>query len=187
MAVTTTKAVSKRSARTFVDEGMEKESYDSHNRKITLELQNARRTVPEPLHNLRKTSKFDEAREDEVADSSSSSSASSSSGQSDLDISLSASDRAELGISIADFNTANPSLHHDTTAYHSLPSFINTKFGNPQKSPSFSKEFDLQAMELSAGNYPANFGVVVPGVYRSSYPEPQNYDSLQGLGLKTIM
>jgi tyrosine-protein phosphatase SIW14 len=35
---------------------------------------------------------------------------------------------------------------------------------------------------------PANYGAVLPGaVYRSSYPEPKNYEFLQSLKLKTIM
>ena len=34
---------------------------------------------------------------------------------------------------------------------------------------------------------PANFGVVTPGVYRSSYPKREDYDFLAGLGLKTIV
>lgn len=34
---------------------------------------------------------------------------------------------------------------------------------------------------------PINFGVVVPGVYRSSYPKPEDYDFLKNLGLKTVM
>lgn len=34
---------------------------------------------------------------------------------------------------------------------------------------------------------PANFGVVVPGVYRSSYPKPDDFPFLQNLKLKTVM
>lgn len=34
---------------------------------------------------------------------------------------------------------------------------------------------------------PINFGTVVPGVYRSSYPKEDDYPFLQKLGLKTIM
>jgi tyrosine-protein phosphatase SIW14 len=35
---------------------------------------------------------------------------------------------------------------------------------------------------------PANYGVLVPGaVYRSSYPQPKNYEFLQSLNLKTII
>lgn len=34
---------------------------------------------------------------------------------------------------------------------------------------------------------PTNFGTVVPGVYRSSYPQEADYPFLQKLGLKTIM
>lgn len=34
---------------------------------------------------------------------------------------------------------------------------------------------------------PANFGEVVHGIYRSSYPNPRNLPALEKLGLKTIM
>ena len=34
---------------------------------------------------------------------------------------------------------------------------------------------------------PLNFGVVVPGVYRSSYPKPADFEYLRGLELKTIV
>lgn len=34
---------------------------------------------------------------------------------------------------------------------------------------------------------PLNFGTVVPGVYRSSYPQEADYPFLEKLGLKTIM
>ncbi|CAK7272473.1 tyrosine-protein phosphatase siw14 [Sporothrix epigloea] len=34
---------------------------------------------------------------------------------------------------------------------------------------------------------PINFGFVMPGLFRSSYPRPENFDFLQGLGLKTIV
>ncbi|TWU73881.1 hypothetical protein ED733_002302 [Metarhizium rileyi] len=37
------------------------------------------------------------------------------------------------------------------------------------------------------GGRPTNFGVVVPGLYRSSYPKPENYDFLASLGLKTVV
>ncbi|RCI16049.1 hypothetical protein L249_3175 [Ophiocordyceps polyrhachis-furcata BCC 54312] len=40
--------------------------------------------------------------------------------------------------------------------------------------------------DLSAGR-PANFGVVLPHVYRSSYPQPENYAFLQSLKLKTVV
>lgn len=34
---------------------------------------------------------------------------------------------------------------------------------------------------------PANFGVVVPGVYRSSFPQSKDYGFIETLGLKTIV
>ena len=40
---------------------------------------------------------------------------------------------------------------------------------------------------LPAESRPANFGVVVPGVYRSSFPQADDYAFIQGLKLKTIV
>lgn len=34
---------------------------------------------------------------------------------------------------------------------------------------------------------PSNFGVVVPGVYRSSFPQSEDYGFIEGLKLKTIV
>jgi tyrosine-protein phosphatase SIW14 len=34
---------------------------------------------------------------------------------------------------------------------------------------------------------PHNFGVVIPGVYRSSFPRSHDFEYLKGLGLKTIV
>ncbi|KAK4101100.1 hypothetical protein N658DRAFT_80285 [Parathielavia hyrcaniae] len=40
---------------------------------------------------------------------------------------------------------------------------------------------------LPASHPPGNFGVVVPGVYRSSFPQPEDYAFIQALRLKTII
>lgn len=41
--------------------------------------------------------------------------------------------------------------------------------------------------EKTTMGQPSNFGTVVPGVYRSSYPQEANYPFIQKLKLKTIM
>ncbi|UKZ89757.1 uncharacterized protein TrAFT101_004798 [Trichoderma asperellum] len=46
-----------------------------------------------------------------------------------------------------------------------------------------ASEFPLAPME----GRPVNFGVVVPGVYRSSYPKADDYGFLKGLELKTVV
>ncbi|KAG6005004.1 hypothetical protein E4U21_000577 [Claviceps maximensis] len=38
-----------------------------------------------------------------------------------------------------------------------------------------------------ANNHPINFGLVIPGVYRSSYPKPEDHEFLGGLKLKTVV
>ncbi|KAJ4131418.1 tyrosine-protein phosphatase siw14 [Fusarium equiseti] len=43
------------------------------------------------------------------------------------------------------------------------------------------------APPMSADGRPFNFGVVVPGVYRSSFPKSHDFEYIKGLGLKTIV
>ncbi|KAK4189837.1 putative tyrosine-protein phosphatase [Podospora australis] len=40
---------------------------------------------------------------------------------------------------------------------------------------------------LPSDGRPANFGIVVPGVYRSSFPQAEDYGFIEGLKLKTIV
>jgi tyrosine-protein phosphatase SIW14 len=40
---------------------------------------------------------------------------------------------------------------------------------------------------LPTESRPANFGIVVPGVYRSSFPQTEDYGFIEGLKLKTIV
>lgn len=46
---------------------------------------------------------------------------------------------------------------------------------------------DRDSRPIHVHGCPENFGLVVPGVYRSSYPKPDNYRFLQGLKLKTVV
>ena len=40
---------------------------------------------------------------------------------------------------------------------------------------------------LPTSGRPINFGVVVPGVYRSSFPKTEDHEFISGLKLKTIV
>jgi tyrosine-protein phosphatase SIW14 len=40
---------------------------------------------------------------------------------------------------------------------------------------------------MSTDGRPFNFGVVIPGVYRSSFPKLHDFEYIKGLGLKTIV
>lgn len=51
--------------------------------------------------------------------------------------------------------------------------------------PTIPQAFDYPAAPLEGR--PLNFGVVIPGVYRSSYPKPHDYDYLKSLELKTVV
>ncbi|KAH8821203.1 tyrosine phosphatase family-domain-containing protein [Xylogone sp. PMI_703] len=44
-----------------------------------------------------------------------------------------------------------------------------------------------RASESNILGQPANFGPVLPGIYRSSYPQPEHFDFLRTLGLKSII
>lgn len=49
-----------------------------------------------------------------------------------------------------------------------------------------SDEKDVEEI-VSPPGAPVNFGAVMPGIYRSSYPQPEHYSYLSTLGLKTII
>lgn len=44
-----------------------------------------------------------------------------------------------------------------------------------------------ESLEEKIPGQPINFGTIVPGVYRSSYPQETDYPFIQKLGLKTIV
>lgn len=46
---------------------------------------------------------------------------------------------------------------------------------------------EVEAASASSAGQPLNFGLVLPGLYRSSYPKSENFGFLQGLGLKTVV
>lgn len=54
-------------------------------------------------------------------------------------------------------------------------------------SPSSSVSDPSDYPSPAANGRPINFGLVVPGVYRSSYPKPEDYQFLSGLKLKTVV
>ncbi|EFY95922.2 tyrosine phosphatase [Metarhizium robertsii ARSEF 23] len=73
-----------------------------------------------------------------------------------------------------------------TSQSHSLVS--DDKDTSPSASSRHSENSDSSDYLAPASNgRPVNFGVVFPGVYRSSYPKPEGYDFLGSLGLKTVV
>ena len=48
-------------------------------------------------------------------------------------------------------------------------------------------EWSSEFPSVPAVGRPTNFGVVIPGVYRSSYPKLDDYDFIKGLKLKTMV
>ncbi|KAL2146077.1 hypothetical protein VTI28DRAFT_5170 [Corynascus sepedonium] len=57
--------------------------------------------------------------------------------------------------------------------------------------PTAQQQFPYSIHELEKSlpteRRPANFGIVVPGVYRSSFPQSEDYAFIEGLKLKTIV
>ncbi|RYO83150.1 hypothetical protein DL766_004664 [Monosporascus sp. MC13-8B] len=50
-----------------------------------------------------------------------------------------------------------------------------------------AKDIAVERPIIARATQPINFGVVVPGLYRSGYPQATDYSFMQGLGLKTIV
>jgi tyrosine-protein phosphatase SIW14 len=57
-------------------------------------------------------------------------------------------------------------------------------FGSVQEYDAFANP---GSETLPAAGRPLNFGVVVPGVYRSSFPQAEDYAFVEGLKLKTVV
>lgn len=52
---------------------------------------------------------------------------------------------------------------------------------------SLDTTFPMEFPEAPLAGRPVNFGIVVPGVYRSSYPQREDYAYIQRLQLKTLV
>lgn len=89
--------------------------------------------------------------------------------------------------------------HYTATTYHAKgtsppPMRVHTRHDHANTPPSV-KTFPVRQTvhvhhEFAAApleGRPLNFGVVIPGVYRSSYPKPHDYDYIKGLKLKTVV
>lgn len=59
--------------------------------------------------------------------------------------------------------------------------------GNAVHQAPNAQEARSHHVTLPIEGQPINFGTVVPGVYRSSYPQAEDYPFLQKLGLKTVV
>jgi tyrosine-protein phosphatase SIW14 len=59
--------------------------------------------------------------------------------------------------------------------------------GNSSRKAPNSQEAKSHLVTLPTEGQPTNFGTVVPGVYRSSYPQSEDYPFLEKLGLRTVV
>lgn len=64
---------------------------------------------------------------------------------------------------------------------------LRDAFHPPTAPPTLCYSTHELEKNLPAESRPANFGIVVPGVYRSSFPQAEDYAFIQGLKLKTIV
>ncbi|KAM0298737.1 hypothetical protein ACHAPM_008160 [Fusarium culmorum] len=74
------------------------------------------------------------------------------------------------------------------------PSLSTQSSDSDSRSSSISRGGRVQSSEHVASEHvasldgrPFNFGIVIPGVYRSSFPKSHDFDYIKGLGLKTIV
>jgi tyrosine-protein phosphatase SIW14 len=73
-----------------------------------------------------------------------------------------------------------------TTSDH-VPGDVEPVTGSEVRQTANSQEARSHNVAFPNEGQPNNFGTVVPGVYRSSYPQTEDYPFLQKLGLKTVV
>lgn len=64
---------------------------------------------------------------------------------------------------------------------------LRDAFHPPTTSQHVSYSIHELEESLQVEGRPTNFGIVVPGVYRSSFPQSEDYAFIEGLKLKTIV
>lgn len=146
------KAVSKRSARPYVEDGMEKETHDQREKWMA---------------------KHEDTESDRQERRSSTLTATTFSSQSSVDsfpLDYAAEREHDVDPWVPGTNPgARDAFHPRSSNQHVAYSIDELEEGLP------------------SGSRPANFGIVVPGVYRSSFPQSQDYVFVAGLKLKTIV
>lgn len=96
-----------------------------------------------------------------------------------------ATEQGEIGLEEADVAVQSVEMQRSQSGQSSLKSLKS----QPSVS-SLATESSVSKETVESRNIlgqPANFGTVVPGIYRSSYPKEADYAFLQRLKLKTIM
>ncbi|KAF4456443.1 hypothetical protein F53441_1447 [Fusarium austroafricanum] len=85
-------------------------------------------------------------------------------------------------------DTSNISRPQSLTAV-SMEISLSASSRTSVSSASTSSAYQSQSSESTAplNGRPHNFGVVTPGVYRSSFPRSHDFEYIKGLGLKTIV
>lgn len=151
------KAISKRSARTYVEDGTEKDTVRS-----------------------RKMSTYEDAISDDAGNKSSISTATSQGSQSSRQTSLEGSPMvlAASGDQLVETVPLNALGRNNAEDIHGM-------FGSVQGYNAFRSPGPHEV--LPAAGRPHNFGVVVPGVYRSSFPQIGDHEFIEALKLKTVV
>ncbi|KUI73855.1 Tyrosine-protein phosphatase SIW14 [Cytospora mali] len=76
-------------------------------------------------------------------------------------------------------------MQRSNSGQTSIESWTSTSSTTTENS--LSNELDELDEEKTIPDQPTNFGIVVPGVYRSSFPQESDYAFIQKLKLKTII
>jgi tyrosine-protein phosphatase SIW14 len=164
------KVVSKRTARAFVEYGMEKETSEHYTTKLQVSTKHAE-TRPEGTQNMASTTSVigpaAAAMDGAITHGGSSNSnyrrASTTAASADMDLSdvlgVPRGGASEMGS--GDIEPANHTQDSTTTVSRSE---------SPQED-----------------GRPINFGLVLPGIYRSSYPQTRDYPFLESLHLNTVV
>ncbi|KAK3344250.1 tyrosine phosphatase family-domain-containing protein [Lasiosphaeria hispida] len=161
------KAVSKRSTRIYVEDGMEKDTSEYQSKKMNMNEE----TVPDGPTK----------RKNSVSTATSQSTQTSRQTSRQASVELSPLIYAEKTDQLLD-DISPESL--EAGGRQGYPEAVQV-FGSVQAHSAFTTPGPYEI--LPAAGRPINFGVVVPGVYRSSFPQAGDYDFVEALKLKTVV
>ncbi|KAK3386903.1 tyrosine phosphatase family-domain-containing protein [Podospora didyma] len=165
------KVVSKRSARTYAEDDMEKGPIEYHSKR---------------------SSRYEDMVPDAAARKNSTSTSTSQSSQTSRHTSLEVSSlvpSAGVEQAVVVLDSENIGQLEEQGLCLETPKSLE-RFDAAKKtihSSSCSSHSSDELDELPVDGRPINFGVVVPGVYRSSFPKAEDHAFIEGLNLKTIV
>lgn len=169
------KVVSKRSARTYTEDEMEATAANDHHQLLRMTKQHDEATVSE-----------DRGRRNSALASSSNQ----SSRQTSIEATpaMSAVTESQWGQDVTNISTDDDGRNYssDSTAFSTL---AETEDDGAILLDTFQMHQSRLEIEenLPIEGRPANFGIVIPGIYRSSFPQADDHEFISHLKLKTIV